>query len=683
MEKINTEEAPTLREVAFYQAFARDLKYAKEWTNVYERTKSLDDLNQAWDIYYSVFSKIRKQLANLSTLELANVGPKLLSVRNLTLAVPGTYKAGAPIVRIQSFDTKVTVLTSKQRPRKVSINGSDGKAYPFLLKGHEDLRQDERVMQLFGVINTVLANDSDTSKRNLAIERYSVLPLSHTSGLIGWVPNCDTLHQLIRDYREARKIQLNVEHRLMVQMAPDYDKLPLMQKVEAFKYALGETTGQDLYRVLWLKSQDSEVWLDRRRNFTRSLAVMSMAGYILGLGDRHPSNLMLDRVSGKLVHIDFGDCFEVAMERDKYPEKIPFRLTRMLTQAMEVSGIEGNFRYTCEASMRVLRDNRDSLMAVLEAFVYDPLINWRLLKKDTVPSHAQPEEDGTGGAGRDADGNGDRSSEHAGNEGGNDTRDGDEHEELDVISPVTPRRRRHSSSEAAMLGYNMDIMDPAMARNSMSETQRDNFGMSFVATEHPQLNEKAVSVVDRVKKKLAGRDFDDGSKVLTVDAQVDRLIHQATSHENLCQLYYGWCPFWARSARPPQRRQWQQSKQSKTQSGRKGSSSKNKKGGAKKPQSKRHPEVPEEEDVEIDEEDVAFYEGNAEFTSFLANMDAKALSKPMRNKKPGPKPTKSEDQETRTRTCRWRSWRRGRARLRGPRTPGGAQRQAARQVHGR
>ncbi|KAF4041334.1 FATC domain-containing protein [Phytophthora infestans] len=562
MDKIGTEESPTLREVAFYQAFARDLAYAKEWTNVYERTKSLDDLNQAWDIYYSVFSKIRKQLANLSTLELGNVGPKLLSVYNLTLAVPGTYKAGAPIVRIHSFDTKVTVLTSKQRPRKVTINGSDGKAYPFLLKGHEDLRQDERVMQLFGVINTLLANDSDTSKRNLAIQRYSVLPLSHTSGLIGWVPNCDTLHQLIRDYREARKIQLNVEHRLMVQMAPDYDKLPLMQKVEAFKYALGETTGQDLYRVLWLKSQDSEVWLDRRRNFTRSLAVMSMAGYILGLGDRHPSNLMLDRVSGKLVHIDFGDCFEVAMERDKYPEKIPFRLTRMLTQAMEVSGIEGNFRYTCEASMRVLRDNRDSLMAVLEAFVYDPLINWRLLKKDAVPSHAQPEEDDGAGAGRGdvTDASVDRSSERVGNEdeadadGEGDVANGG-HVDEDKLAegsmksstssaPVTPRRRRHSSSEAAMLGYNMDLLDPAIARNSMSETQRDNFGTSLVAAEHPQLNEKALSVIDRVKKKLAGRDFDDGSRVLTVDAQVDRLIHQATSHENLCQLYYGWCPFW-------------------------------------------------------------------------------------------------------------------------------------------
>ena len=32
--------------------------------------------------------------------------------------------------------------------------------------------------------------------------------------------------------------------------------------------------------------------------------------------------------------------------------------------------------------MQVLRDNKHSLMAVLEAFVYDPLINWRLMQTD-------------------------------------------------------------------------------------------------------------------------------------------------------------------------------------------------------------------------------------------------------------------------------------------------------------
>jgi phosphatidylinositol kinase/protein kinase (PI-3 family) len=67
------------------------------------------------------------------------------------------------------------------------------------------------------------------------------------------------------------------------------------------------------------------------------------------------------------------------MHREKFPERIPFRLTRMLVNAMEVSGIEGNFRTTCENVMRVLRENKESLMAVLEAFVYDPLINWRLM----------------------------------------------------------------------------------------------------------------------------------------------------------------------------------------------------------------------------------------------------------------------------------------------------------------
>jgi len=76
-----------------------------------------------------------------------------------------------------------------------------------------------------------------------------------------------------------------------------------------------------------------------------------MVGYILGLGDRHPSNLMLDRHTGKVIHIDFGDCFEVAMFREKYPEKIPFRLTRMMTNAMEINGIEGTFRVACERVM--------------------------------------------------------------------------------------------------------------------------------------------------------------------------------------------------------------------------------------------------------------------------------------------------------------------------------------------
>ncbi|CAI9770001.1 unnamed protein product [Fraxinus pennsylvanica] len=104
---------------------------------------------QAWDLYYHVFRRIDKQLQTLTTLDLQSVSPELLECRDLELAVPGSYIADSPEVKIASFAPQLSVITSKQRPRKLTILGSDGKEYTFLLKGHEDLRQDERVMQVF------------------------------------------------------------------------------------------------------------------------------------------------------------------------------------------------------------------------------------------------------------------------------------------------------------------------------------------------------------------------------------------------------------------------------------------------------------------------------------------------------------------------------------------------------
>ncbi|XP_011088032.1 serine/threonine-protein kinase TOR [Sesamum indicum] len=508
----------TIKEKAFIQAYRHELLEAYECCMKYRRTGKDAELTQAWDLYYHVFRRIDKQLQTLTTLDLQSVSPELLECRDLKLAVPGTYKADSPVVTIASFAPQLVVITSKQRPRKLTINGSDGEDYAFLLKGHEDLRQDERVMQLFGLVNTLLGNSRKTAEKDLSIQRYSVIPLSPNSGLIGWVPNCDTLHHLIREYRDARKITLNQEHKLMLSFAPDYDHLPLIAKVEVFEYALQNTEGNDLARVLWLKSRTSEVWLDRRTNYTRSLAVMSMVGYLLGLGDRHPSNLMLHRYSGKILHIDFGDCFEASMNREKFPEKVPFRLTRMLVKAMEVSGIEGNFRSTCENVMQVLRSNKDSVMAMMEAFVHDPLINWRLFNFNEVPqmstltsTQAQPVVNG----------------EESG-------------PNRELLQPQRGVRERELLQAVNQLGDANEV-----------------------------LNERAVVVMARMSNKLTGRDFSacsslpsssiqhslDHSTLISGDAreadhglsvklQVQKLILQATSHENLCQNYVGWCPFW-------------------------------------------------------------------------------------------------------------------------------------------
>lgn len=507
----------TLKEIAFVQAYGRELQEAHEWILKYQKSGREAELHQAWDLYYHVFKRINKQLPSLTTLELQYVAPNLVRAQNLELAVPGTYIAGESLVTIAAFAPTLHVITSKQRPRKLTIYGGDGAEYTFLLKGHEDLRQDERVMQLLGLVNTLMSNDQATREKDYSIARYAVIPLSPNSGLIGWVPNCDTLHALIREYRDARKIPLNVEHRLMLAMAPDFDNLTVMQKVEVFRNALENTAGNDLDKVLWLKSRTSEAWLQRRTSYTRSLAVMSMVGYLLGLGDRHPSNLMLDRYSGKILHIDFGDCFEASMHREKFPEKVPFRLTRMLVKAMEVSGIEGTFRSTCEAVMHMLHNNRDSVMAMLEAFVHDPLINWRLLH--TAGTAAGVEANVAPDA---------------------------------LLDQELSKKAANGSADGGvaseMAKLNVDGDGPQTYPRSYTEKDIldavDNMGDANEA-----LNERAVAVMKRMSDKLTGRDFIESSSGSlsdgdAIEKQVQHLIEQATSDENLCQSYIGWCPFW-------------------------------------------------------------------------------------------------------------------------------------------
>lgn len=459
-------------------------------------------------------------------LDLKYISPQLRDATNLELVVPGTYQSGKPIVRIMSFDKIFTVFATKQRPRKMTLKGSDGQSYTFLLKGHEDIRQDERVMQLFGLVNTLLSKDADSFKRHLNITKFPAIPLSQSSGLLGWVHESDTLHSLIKEYRENRRILLNIEHRIMLQMAPQYDNLTLMQKVEVFSYAMDNTTGKDLYRVLWLKSPNSEAWLERRTNYTRSLAVMSMVGYILGLGDRHPSNLMLLRKTGKVVHIDFGDCFEVAMHREKYPERVPFRLTRMLTFAMEISNIDGSFKISSEAVMRAIRDNKESLMAVLEAFIHDPLLNWRLMTRESPYEPSFRSERRMSLIGGD-EGNG----RQAGGTSGRAPHFNSFMEELQANQhmpglPNGSRMPQHNPSFRAR-----GRTSALTGLQAQDENNRD------------VQNERALQVLKRVREKLTGMDFKN-AEPLSVDEQVARLIAQATNIENICQHYIGWCSFW-------------------------------------------------------------------------------------------------------------------------------------------
>lgn len=66
---------------------------------------------------------------------------------------------------------------------------------------------------------------------------------------------------------------------------------------------------------------------------------MSIIGYIIGLGDRHLDNVLVDLNTGEVVHIDYNVCFEKGKTL-RVPEKVPFRMTPNIKTALGVTGVE-------------------------------------------------------------------------------------------------------------------------------------------------------------------------------------------------------------------------------------------------------------------------------------------------------------------------------------------------------
>jgi ataxia telangiectasia mutated family protein len=142
--------------------------------------------------------------------------------------------------------------------------------------------------------------------------------------------------------------------------------------------------------------EDPDEWFERRLAYTRSTAAISILGHVLGLGDRHCHNILLDEKSGEVVHIDLGVSFEAGRVLP-VPEVVPFRLTRDLVDAMGYTKTEGVFRRSCEFTMDTLREERESIMTLLNVLRYDPLVNWSVTPTKAKRMQENNQETGANG----------------------------------------------------------------------------------------------------------------------------------------------------------------------------------------------------------------------------------------------------------------------------------------------
>jgi len=302
--------------------------------------------------------------------------------------------------RVVGFDDVFSLTPSGiHRPKIVICNGTKGGKFKQLVKAQDDMRQDAIMQQVFSTVNELLLNEGSTgndflkktmgnaisgiSSRRLRLITYGVVPLSPASGVLEWVDHTIAFGDFCDEKSRSRVGAHsryypgewgNSDCRNCFISAQDKSA---KEKLQTFELICRNRS--PVFRFFFLEYFNSsmEAWHTARTMYTRSCAVNSIVGHVLGIGDRHTSNILVHTKTGEVVHIDFGIVFEQGKTLPT-PERVPFRLTRDVIDGMGPSGTEGVFAKSAEATLSVLRNSGDTLLTILSAVVSDPLYRWSI-----------------------------------------------------------------------------------------------------------------------------------------------------------------------------------------------------------------------------------------------------------------------------------------------------------------
>ncbi|CAK0856421.1 unnamed protein product [Prorocentrum cordatum] len=361
------------------------------------------------------------QFCRVSFVTLQDLAPDLIEMfqpgpdgQRLEVVLPiQAAPSATDLLRVQRVLPKVHMLSTKTKPKKLEFQAPDGTDHAFLLKGRDDLRLDGRIMQLLQAINSIVAADQGASLDavrglpapagppiQLRCRDYGVVPIAPRAGIIRWVSAVPlfVIHrqrrhfvqeqQAERDGGGQRRLQessVDLWHRKMRQnlqdAGVDMDKTPRRSwPTEALQKTFVEMQADSptdiISRELFLSALHPAQHFHRCAAYASSVALMSVIGHLIGLGDRHLDNLLLDFATGEVVHVDYSICFDRG-QRLRVPERVPFRLTRCMVSALGPMGVSGKFLQTMEVGLGLLREWRELVLSLSEpCFFLAPVNDW-------------------------------------------------------------------------------------------------------------------------------------------------------------------------------------------------------------------------------------------------------------------------------------------------------------------
>ncbi|MCL7050221.1 hypothetical protein MKW94_020144 [Papaver nudicaule] len=282
--------------------------------------------------------------------------------------------------------------------RRLTLIGSDGSQRHFIVQTSltPNARSDERILQLFRLMNRMFDKHKESRRRHLSIHTPIIIPvwsqvrmveddLTYRTFLEVYEFSCDRHNQEADLPITCFNEQLN--QAISGNFSPEtVVGLRLQAYHEIIKTLVNDNIfSQYMYKTL---VSGNHLWAFKKQ-FAVQLALSSFMSYMLQIGGRSPNKILFAKSTGKIFQSDFHPTYD-ANGTIEFNEPVPFRLTRNMQSFFSHFGVEGLIVSSmCAAAQAVVSPEQSQhLWHQLAMFFRDELLTWswrRPLGMPTAP----------------------------------------------------------------------------------------------------------------------------------------------------------------------------------------------------------------------------------------------------------------------------------------------------------
>jgi hypothetical protein len=236
--------------------------------------------------------------------------------------------------------------------------------------GKDNIKATCAAMQALRLINSTVPEEAH-------LATYDAAPVGHLVGVLHQVPDVEDYSSLLLSAYRARPPpayfyaqhppdrgtppDMQVHRELY---GPDYSARPTP---EAFCRAEAKF-GARMKAVLRRLAPTASAYARLQRRFARSAATGDMAVFLLGIGDRHSENILIETRGphiGRNLHIDLEYLHKAAAHVLPTPEVVPFRHTQNCRAGLGPLGDHGVFRTTATTVLSRAADLSQDVVLLL------------------------------------------------------------------------------------------------------------------------------------------------------------------------------------------------------------------------------------------------------------------------------------------------------------------------------